>query len=76
MQLKHKALVFNFIGFAFIFILIRWLVMDFFSLNHFIKSVVSAVLATLLAPKFAVIKAKASFKLVMKWIFIKGFKEL
>tara|TARA_R110002126_G_scaffold147915_1_gene294004 strand:+ start:469 stop:699 length:231 start_codon:yes stop_codon:yes gene_type:complete len=76
MQLKHKALLFNFIGFAAIFILIRWLVMDLFSLNHFVKSLLSAILATLFAPKFAVIKAKEGFKLVMKWIFIKGFKEL
>lgn len=76
MSLKNKAFVFNFIGFAFIFIVLRWWVMDFFSWNHVLKSILSAISATLLAPKFAVIKTKESPKLVMKWIFIKGFKVL
>tara|TARA_R110000868_G_scaffold222573_1_gene474443 strand:- start:8694 stop:8924 length:231 start_codon:yes stop_codon:yes gene_type:complete len=76
MQLKHKALVLNFIGFATIFIFLRWFVMDFFSINHLLKSILSAILATILSPKFAVIKARDGLKLVMKWVFIKGFKEL
>tara|TARA_R110000868_G_scaffold403147_1_gene680059 strand:+ start:5549 stop:5779 length:231 start_codon:yes stop_codon:yes gene_type:complete len=76
MSLKNKAMLFNFLGFAFLFIVLRYFVMDYFAINTLLKAVLSAVIATLFAPKFAVIKLKKDFKLVMKWIFIKGYKEL
>ncbi|MDO6768004.1 MULTISPECIES: hypothetical protein [Cellulophaga] len=76
MSLKYKALLYNFLGYAILFILIRFFVVDYFALNHFVKLMIAAIVATLLAPKFAVVKAKEGSKLVMKWIFVKGFKEM
>ncbi len=76
MSIKNKALLYNFLGYAVLFIIIRFFIIEFFALNHFVKLIIAAILATLLAPKFAVIKTKEGARLVMKWIFIKGFKEL
>ncbi|KSA14434.1 hypothetical protein I600_1028 [Maribacter dokdonensis DSW-8] len=39
-------------------------------------SVFAAILASFLAPKFAVAKIEGVEKIVMKWIFTKGFKVL
>ncbi|QWX84524.1 hypothetical protein H0I23_02445 [Cellulophaga sp. HaHaR_3_176] len=76
MSLKNKALIFNFLGFAILYILMKWLVMSFVELNSIVESIISAIVATILAPKFAEVKINGTFKLVLKWIFIKGFKEL
>jgi hypothetical protein len=76
MSIKNKALLYNFLGYAILFIVIRFFIVEYFALNHFVKLMIAAILATLLAPKFAIIKAKDEGKLVVKWIFIKGFKEL
>lgn len=39
-------------------------------------AIVAAILASVLSPKFAVTRTKEGEKLFMKWIFIKGIKEL
>ncbi|WP_419210961.1 hypothetical protein ACNR9Q_09405 [Maribacter sp. X9] len=39
-------------------------------------ALIAAVAASVLAPKFAVVQKEGVEKIVMKWIFIKGFKEL
>lgn len=36
----------------------------------------SFVISTLLAPKFQAVKTKEGEKLFMKWIFIKGLREI
>ncbi len=76
MSLKNRALVFNFISFALLFIFTRYVIIDYFSLATLTKSIISAVIATILAPKFMVSKTKEGSKLMLKWIFIKGFKTL
>lgn len=76
MTLKNKALLFNFLSFAIIFIVFRFFVMDYFYENRIVKSVLSALITAFLAPKFAVHKNKEVSSIVMKWLFIKGFKQL
>jgi hypothetical protein len=76
MSLKNQALVFNFISFALLFIFMRYVIIDYFSLVSLMKSIISAVIATILAPKFMVSKTNEGSKLMLKWIFIKGFKTL
>lgn len=76
MKPKHRALLFNFIGFAFLFIAGRSLLGYLFPVNTIFLAIMAAVIATILAPKFAAVKNGKGEKLMMKWIFIKGFREM
>lgn len=46
------------------------------SLNTLVLAFMAAVAASVLAPKFSAVKTRSGEKLMMKWIFVKGFKEL
>ncbi|SHF94180.1 hypothetical protein SAMN03080594_109192 [Arenibacter palladensis] len=76
MKPKYKALIYNFLGFAVLFVAGRLLLGMLLSLNTLVLAFIAAVAASLLAPKFSVVKTKSGEKLMMKWIFIKGFREL
>lgn len=76
MKPKQRALLFNFIGFAIIFIVSRTLLAYLFSVNTFFLAILAGVITMILAPKFAVVKTPRGEKLMMKWIFIKGFREM
>lgn len=76
MRLKHKALIFNFIAFAVLFIIGRLSFGYFLPINRIFLALMTAIIATILAPKFAVIQTDTGEKLVMKWIFIKGAREI
>ncbi|WP_299799050.1 hypothetical protein [uncultured Maribacter sp.] len=76
MKLKHKVLIYNFLGFAVLFVLFRFLLYISLSINSLYLSAIAAIAASLLAPKFAVAKIEGLEKIVMKWVFIKGFKVL
>ena len=76
MSLKYKALLFNFIGFALIFILIRTGLTYFIPIPKIYFVIIAAVVASVIAPKFAVARVNGKEKLMMKWVFKKGVKEL
>ncbi|WP_340158237.1 hypothetical protein [uncultured Maribacter sp.] len=76
MKLKHKVLAFNFLAFAILFIVFRVVLYMTLTISSIYLSVIAAILASFLAPKFAVAKIKGVEKIVMKWIFTKGFKVL
>ncbi|MFX0558295.1 hypothetical protein ACOCEA_15950 [Maribacter sp. CXY002] len=76
MKNKHKAIVLNFLGFALIFLVLRFGLAYFLEVGSTYISLIAALFAMVLAPKFAVAKIKGVEKLMMKWVFIKGFKEL
>lgn len=76
MKAKQKALVFNFIGFAVIFLLAKFGLAYVLEIKPIYISVLSAVIAMVIAPKFAVAHIGGKEKLMMKWIFIKGIKEI
>lgn len=76
MKLKHKVLVFNFLAFAILFIVFRVVLFMTLTISSIYLSVIAAILASFLAPKFAVAKIEGVEKIVMKWIFTKGFKVL
>ncbi|WP_339628900.1 hypothetical protein [uncultured Maribacter sp.] len=76
MKPKHKVLVFNFLGFAILFVLFRFGLSLFLKLDSFYMSLIAAISASFLAPKYAIVKKEGLDKIVMKWIFFKGFKEL
>ncbi|NKI27666.1 hypothetical protein HCG49_13940 [Arenibacter sp. 6A1] len=76
MKIKHKALLFNFLGFALLFVIARLLLGYFFPLHRILLAIIAAVIANVLAPKFAVVKVDRIEKVMMKWIFMKGVREV
>lgn len=76
MTLKTKSIVFNFLGFAVLFIIIRFVADAYTNLSGFLLPLTAAVVATILAPKFQAIRTSEGEKLFMKWLFIKGVKEI
>ncbi|UNY97509.1 hypothetical protein MQE36_10470 [Zhouia spongiae] len=76
MKLKNKALVYNFTGFLIFFLIIRFSLHALTELNYIIIALVSGFGAMFLAPKFAVVKSGTEEKIMMKWIFLKGVKEI
>lgn len=76
MKPKHKAFIYNFIGFAVLFIAGRFLIGSLLALDTIVLAIIAAVVASVLAPKFAVVKVKSEEKLMMRWIFLKGIREL
>ncbi|MDX1314465.1 MAG: hypothetical protein R3356_03095 [Eudoraea sp.] len=76
MRPKHKALFFNFVAFAIIFLTIRLSLEYFWPGNSTYLALISAIITIVISPKFAAIKTNSGEKLMMKWIFIKKVREL
>jgi hypothetical protein len=76
MKPKYKTLIYNFLGFAILFVIFRFGLNLVLELDSFYMALIAAISASFLAPKFAVVKNGGIEKIVMKWIFLKGFKEL
>ena len=76
MSKKTKSFLFNFIGFAIIFFTVRYLVGTFTHLQGYWIPITAFVVGTILAPKFQTVQTNEGEKLFMKWLFIKGFKEI
>ncbi len=76
MKPKYKALIFNFIGFAFIFLTVRFTLGYFLVFSHLLMALVAAIAATILAPKFMAVQNPKARKVFMKWIFIRGIREV
>ena len=71
-----KAFVYQLICFIILFIPMRYVIEQYTNLTGFWIPVTAAVAATLIAPKFQAIKTRDGEKLFVKWLFIKGFKEI
>lgn len=76
MKLQHKALLFNFLGFAVLFLIARFGIGEFMEVPRLYLAIGPAILATVLAPKFAVVRDAGKEKLMMKWIFMKAPREV
>ncbi|MCX2681529.1 hypothetical protein OOZ15_16365 [Galbibacter sp. EGI 63066] len=76
MSLKTKAFIYNMIGFIAIFLIVRFSLLYLFSLNHLILVLIAAFSASILSPKFAVVTENGVEKIKMKWIFLKGFRDV
>lgn len=74
--MKAKALLYNFIGFTFFFFLLRYLSGFVLPTHQIFRVVLAAIIANILAPKFGVIKTNSGKKMMMKWVFIKGIREI
>jgi hypothetical protein len=75
-KLQVKAFVFQLLCFAVLFILFRILLDKYSNLTGFWVPITSFVVSTILAPKFQAVKTNDGEKLFMKWLFIKGIKEI
>ena len=79
MSKQTKALVFNMLGFLILFIIFRYVVATYTSFTSWqipLIPLAAFLVATILAPKFQVVKTNDGEKLFMKWLFIKGVKEI
>lgn len=75
-KLQLKALLFNLISFVILFVGFRFLVGKYTHLTGIWISLTAFVIGTILAPKFQAVKTKDGEKLFMKWMFIKGIREI
>lgn len=76
MKVGTKTLILQFISFALLFVIAKVGLSYFTTLTGLWLSVVSAVIATILAPQFKVFKTDEGDKICVRWIFIKGVKIL
>lgn len=75
-KLQVKAFVFQLLCFAVLFILFRILLDKYSNLTGFWVPITSFVVSTILSPKFQAVKTNDGEKLFMKWLFLKGIKEI
>jgi hypothetical protein len=75
-KLQIRAFVYQLLCFAVLFILSRILVDKYSNLTGFWIPITAFIVSTLLAPKFQAVKTNDGEKLLMKWLFIKGIKEI
>ena len=76
MSLKTKAFIYQLLSFAVLFILIRFLVDSYTNLEGFWLPLTAFIAGTILAPQFQVVQTNEGEKLFMKWIFMKGIKQI
>ncbi len=76
MNKKTKALVYNLLGFAVLFIAMRFFVLNYTNLHGIWKPLTAAIVASLIAPKFQAVKTRAGEKIFMKALFMRGVKEV
>lgn len=76
MNKKVKAFLYNFLGFVVIYLPTLYLVNNVTHLKGFWVPMTGFMVALLLAPKFQAVKTNEGEKIFMKWLFIKGVKEV
>ncbi len=71
MNIRTKSMLFNFIGFAILFVFFRYVISFFFALGYLPLIVGAALLGSFFTPKFIVKKNE----LYVKYPFIKELKK-
>ena len=75
-KLQIRAFIYQLGCFAILFISARYIVAQYTNLTGFWIPLTAFIIGTLIAPKFQAVKTKDGEKLFMKWIFMKGIKEI
>lgn len=75
-KLQLKAFVLQLICFTVLFLGFRFLLGKYSNLSGIWISLTAFVIGTILSPKFQSVKTKDGEKLFMKWMFIKGIREI
>jgi hypothetical protein len=76
MSLKIKAFLLQLACFAVLFIGFRILIQMYTGLTGIWIPVTAFVLGTLLSPKFQAVRTKDGEKLFMRWLFLRGTREI
>ncbi|RKR08388.1 hypothetical protein C8C83_5626 [Flavobacterium sp. 90] len=75
-KLQVRAFLYQLGCFAILFIAGRFVVATYTQLTGLWIPMTSFIVATLISPKFQAVRTKDGEKLFMKWIFIKGIREI
>jgi hypothetical protein len=76
MNKKTKALLYNLLGFAVLFIAMRFWILGYTNLYGIWKPLTAAIVASLIAPKFQAVRTRDGEKIFMKALFFSGVKEV
>ncbi len=76
MSKKTKALIYQFLSFAILFVIARFLVETYTNASGFWIPAIAAIVTTILAPQFKAIQTPQGLKLYMNWLFLKEPKEI
>lgn len=77
MNAKNKAFLYNFLSFGLIFITIRLFFNYFYpEMGRFVVMLISGISAVFFAPRFAAFSKEGREVVLMKWIFLKGVREV
>ncbi|NMH26828.1 hypothetical protein [Flavobacterium silvaticum] len=76
MKPQHKALLYNFIGFAVFYLPAYFLIQRFSWFSQIWTAVAAAVASSILSPKFQSVRTAQGQKLFMSWLFLSGVREI
>jgi len=76
MSLRTRAFLYQLACFAVLFVIFRFLIDKFTNLHGFWIPFTAFVIGTLISPKFQVVRTKDGDKMFMKWLFVKGIREV
>jgi hypothetical protein len=76
MTLKTKAFIYQLLSFAVLFIGFRYLIGTYTNLTGFWVPLTAFIVGTILSPQFQAVKTNDGEKLFMRWIFMKGIKQI
>jgi hypothetical protein len=75
-KLQVRAFLYQLGCFAILFISLQFLIDKYTQLTGLWIPMTAFVVGTILAPKFQAVKTKNGEKLFMKWMFVKGIKDI
>jgi O-antigen/teichoic acid export membrane protein len=75
MSNKTKALLYNLICFAAIFVVIRLILGEYSGLEGYWLPITTFVVSTIISPKFQAVTTRDGDNIFMRWMFIKGIKK-
>ena len=76
MSKKIKSFLYNLICFAILFVLFRFLIDKYTNLTGLFIPITAFVVGTLTAPKFQAVQTKDGEKIFMRWLLLKGVREV
>jgi hypothetical protein len=76
MNKKNKAFVYNLLAFVFFYCLSYFMLYTFTQVKGLWLPLISAVVTTILTPKFQYSREAGGDKIYMSWLFFKGIKEV
>ena len=75
-KLQVRSFLYQLGCFAILFISLQFLIDKYTQLSGLWIPMTAFVVGTILAPKFQAVKTKDGEKLFMKWMFVKGIKDI